>query len=212
MGHAWVYIMLRADGLRKLGCTLDVSNRRAQLRVQTGVKHVLETSWKMPDAEARMTERLAHLKLRPLRATECSSIECYHLSRARIAEVVLWAAGLAKGLCEAEEPGPLTDDQVLAIAAGQAGDVLLQQATRGIMAWREMVRNAQISADEVIPDDVAAQMISDFHAYCAPPPGRMVRKDGRFVFESPGTDLDGTQVSRERLERLIKQAFGWRAA
>lgn len=206
MGHTWVYIMLRADGLRKLGCTIDVTARRTQLYVQTGVKHVLETAWKMPDAEGRMTERLAHLKLKPMRATDCNSIECYPMSRAVITEAVLWATRHAKELCEAEAPGELTDDQVLAIAAGEAVEVLRQQATRGAVAWREMVRKAQISADEVIPDDEAEQMLADFHAFCMPDPGRMIRQDGQFIYLDPGSDLHEIKISRRHLERIIDGA------
>lgn len=208
MGHAWVYIMLRADGLRKLGCSADVTSRRAQLIFQTGIKHVLETSWKMPDGEARMTERLAHLRLKELRATDCNSIECYPLSRAHLRDVVLWAIGAAKALCaEGAPPEELADQQIIEIASNGSIPALLQQAKRGQMTWKAMVRRAQDNVPDDTPEEIAEKLIKDFHAFCFPPPGQLVRREGRFVFLSPGTDLHERRISRERLERLIYRSM-----
>lgn len=207
MGYAWVYIMLRADGLRKLGCTIDVTARRAQLYVQTGVRHVLETAWKLPEAEARMTERLSHLKLMPMRASDCNSIECYPLSRAAITEVVLWAGGPAKELCVDGVPVDLTDQQIIEIASSGSVPELLQKAKRGQMTWKAMVRRVQDNVPDNTPEEIAEKMIQDFHTFCFPPPGQLIRREGKFVFLSPGTDLHEKRISRDRLERLIHRSM-----
>ena len=78
-GYAWIYVMQRADNIRKVGCTIDVPDRRRQLHAGTQVAHQFEKAWRMPEAEARLAERLVHLKLKPSlvrgrKSTEVSDI------------------------------------------------------------------------------------------------------------------------------------------
>lgn len=205
-GFGWVYVMQRADGVRKVGCSADVADRRIKLHAVTGIKHKFERAWKMPLAEARLAERLIHLKLKPQLCPGLRSREVYRLPLKRIREVVEWASKLAADAYARGVPKDLSDEEVIQIAA-RDDDALVQMATRGAVAWRSLLHGVRVRADEDISEDVAEQMIADFHAFCEPAPGRMIRRDGKFVFLCPGwVDLHEKVISRSHLAKIIDGA------
>lgn len=84
----FVYVFLRADGLRKLGWTINVRRRRRLLAAQFGVPHQIERIWGgMGDWAAYRVECRAHLDLKPFRANVWS-FEVYGLPLKRIADAV----------------------------------------------------------------------------------------------------------------------------
>lgn len=203
-GCAWIYVMRRGDGIRKVGCAMDVADRRAQLEAMTGVEHWFEKAWSMVDAEARLAERLIHLKLRPLLVKGRKSVEVYKLPIKRIREIVEWAMRLSTEVYARGVPRDLTDDEVVNIASQDDPDIaLVEMATRGACNWRGMLNTARGRIDEIIPDDVAERMLSEFHEICEPAPGWMIREDGKFIFKCPGSDLHDKWIGRRQLEKII---------
>ena len=185
---------------------MDVADRRAQLEALTGVKHQFEKAWSMVDAEARLAERLIHLKLRPLLVKGRKSVEVYKLSLKRIREIVEWAMRLSKEVYARGVPRDLTDDEVVDIASKDDPDIaLVEMATRGACNWRDVLKTARWRVDDIVADDVAERMLSEFHEICFSP-GRMVREGGKFIYLDPGSDLHEIKVSRRHLERIIDGA------
>lgn len=206
-GHAWIYVMRRGDGIRKVGCAMDVADRRAQLEALTGVKHQFEKAWSMPDAEARLAERLIHLKLRPLLVRGRKSVEVYKLSLKRIREVVEWGMSLSVKVHARGAPKDLSDEEVIELATQDDPEIaLVEMATRGAVAWRGLLSNARYRLDESVTEDVAIPMLREFHAICEPAPGWMVWQDGKFIFKWPGSDLHDKHIGRRQLERIIEGA------
>ena len=66
-GKGYVYIFLRADGLRKLGWTTSPPRRRSQLSNATGIAHEHEMTWEMGSRGAHRVEQMVHGALRALR-------------------------------------------------------------------------------------------------------------------------------------------------
>jgi hypothetical protein len=56
----FVYIFLRADGLRKLGWTTSVLRRQSEHQAATGLLHDFEMSWEMGNRAALRVEQIAH--------------------------------------------------------------------------------------------------------------------------------------------------------
>lgn len=207
IGIAWIYIMRRDDGIRKVGCSIDVPCRRRQLHSFTSVRHQFEKAWKLPEAEARLAERLTHLKLKPLLIRGRKSTEVYRLSVKRLQPVIEWAMRLAAEVLARGAPRELTDDDVIEIASQDDPEIaLIEMATRGAVAWRGMLGGARYRVDETVPDDVAGQMLREFHTICEPAPGWMIWQDGKFIFKCPGSDLHGKHIGRRQLEKIIDGA------
>lgn len=85
---AFVYVMRRADGVRKLGCTFDPDYRCRQLSNEMEIEYVIEKEWKMDNAIARAVERAAHKALKPYKYRLYEKIEYYKLPLRRIAAEV----------------------------------------------------------------------------------------------------------------------------
>lgn len=75
--RGYVYIFLREDGVRKVGWTVNVKQRRTQLRGMFGQKYIPEMSWEMGDKAAAVVEGKVHYLLRPFCVWGESSIELY---------------------------------------------------------------------------------------------------------------------------------------
>lgn len=83
----YIYVMLRSDGLRKLGYAMNVVRRRTDLKAATGLKHTIEHIWAVP-ARAHAIEGCAHYELKRLKIKGHSSIELYDLPLERLVETV----------------------------------------------------------------------------------------------------------------------------
>jgi hypothetical protein len=84
--NGFVYIFLRADGLRKLGWTTSVSRRRSEHNLATGIVHDFEVAWEMGNRAALRVEQTAHNLLKGL---SCDwSREVYDLPLARLVDAV----------------------------------------------------------------------------------------------------------------------------
>lgn len=77
--NGFVYVMVRHDGIRKVGLTVDLHSRRIQCSVQQGGRFEIERSWCMEYPHAVELEREVHLALRPERVIEPSREELYDL-------------------------------------------------------------------------------------------------------------------------------------
>jgi hypothetical protein len=206
-GIGWIYIMKRDDGVRKVGCSIAVSDRRRQLHSFTSIQHRFEKAWQMPEAEARLAERLIHLKLKPLLVRGRKSTEVYRLSVKRLQSVIEWAMQLSAKVLIHGAPKELTDAEVVEIASKDDQEIaLIEMATRGAVAWRGMLSNARYRLDESVTEDVAIPMLREFHAICEPAPGWMVWQVGKFIFKWPGSDLHDKHIGRRQLERIIEGA------
>ncbi len=101
--NACVYIMLRADGLRKVGWAANVRARRSALNSGYGIRHEIERVWNMGSAAAHWVETQVHRHLRD----EAVSREVYALSAGDIAATVeAWMAQCAVTL-----PGGLNSEK-----------------------------------------------------------------------------------------------------
>jgi hypothetical protein len=108
----YVYVMLRADGLRKVGCSRNTRKRRVMLNAGTGVKHTFEKSWKMPYAQARIAERLIHLDLKPRRC-QAAGNEVYFSTLQEIEKAVKNGCRLARQVCVDGTRKDLSDAEVV---------------------------------------------------------------------------------------------------
>lgn len=81
-----VYVAKRQDGLRKVGCTQNISLRIKSLRQIYGMDLEVETIWHVENAMA--VEQLAHALLRPFLSKRVRGREIYRASLRRVAECV----------------------------------------------------------------------------------------------------------------------------
>lgn len=85
----FVYVMMRSDGFRKVGWTINVKQRRAILSSHTGIKHQIERVWDgMGDWAAYRVECQVHSELKPHRAHGSFCTEAYDLPLNVIAKTV----------------------------------------------------------------------------------------------------------------------------
>ena len=80
---AWVYVMQREDGIRKLGWTVDLRRRRSSLKSTYGPMKV-EKTWEMSELAAISVESLVHGNLASVRFTDGGALELYDLSLRRL--------------------------------------------------------------------------------------------------------------------------------
>lgn len=83
----WIYVMVRQDGVRKLGFTANVSRRRSQLGGSYGSLRI-EKIWKMSWRSASYIEAKLHSDLKAFRYREGFARELYTLSLARLVHEV----------------------------------------------------------------------------------------------------------------------------
>jgi hypothetical protein len=62
-GNAFVYVMRRQDGLRKLGFSSNPAGRKSGLNSRTGVPLAIERTWEMNKSMAIYTESVSHSRL-----------------------------------------------------------------------------------------------------------------------------------------------------
>lgn len=85
---AFVYVMRRADGIRKVGCSFDPDQRRRDLSNEMEIMYVIEKEWKMDNPVARAVERAVHKALKPHKFKLYEKIEYYRLPLKRIVDEV----------------------------------------------------------------------------------------------------------------------------
>lgn len=90
--NGFVYVFLRADGLRKLGWTRRLGRRRSVLSRVKGINHTIEMTWEMGDCSAFQVEQTAHWALRAHRMA--IDIEVYALPLAELISAVEAATSL----------------------------------------------------------------------------------------------------------------------
>lgn len=83
----FVYVFLRADGLRKVGWTINVKRRRTILSYERGIRHTVERFWPMGDWAAVLVESEAHSILRPLRVND-HGLEVYDATLQEVVDAV----------------------------------------------------------------------------------------------------------------------------
>lgn len=64
MREGFVYVFLRADGIRKLGWTINVHQRRSNCSTATGIRHEIEAFWRTDEATAQSVEGACHYALK----------------------------------------------------------------------------------------------------------------------------------------------------
>lgn len=74
---AYIYVMLRMDGVRKVGRTVDLRYRRYQHVKESGLQHDLEHAWGMSERATTLVEPLAHRMLRQWRFVDGLARELY---------------------------------------------------------------------------------------------------------------------------------------
>lgn len=96
----WVYVMRREDGIRKLGCTVNLPRRRSLLKSIYGPL-VTERTWRMSELAANWVETTVHGNLKPHRYKEGWALELYALSLRRLTmEVNRAKAWVLENLCD----------------------------------------------------------------------------------------------------------------
>lgn len=74
-----VYVMVRHDGIRKVGLTMDLRLRRNQCSAEQGGRFEIERFWDMEYSQACEIERAVHSALRSERFIEAGKEELYDL-------------------------------------------------------------------------------------------------------------------------------------
>lgn len=74
---AYIYVMLRPDGIRKVGRTVNLQYRRYQHVRETGFPHELEHAWGMSERSTMLVEPVAHRMLREWRHVDGMARELY---------------------------------------------------------------------------------------------------------------------------------------
>ena len=82
----FLYVMRRADGVRKVGCSVDPQWRSKDLGYQYGTKFEVERVWGCK--KGRIAERIAHKMLRPRLHPERGQREFYKASLEELSVVV----------------------------------------------------------------------------------------------------------------------------
>jgi hypothetical protein len=84
----YVYVFLREDGLRKLGSTINVRQRRMNCSMESGVHNEIEAHWESDEATAVHVEHAVHNRLRSLKVRGHRSNELYDLPLKRLSDEV----------------------------------------------------------------------------------------------------------------------------
>jgi hypothetical protein len=74
---AFIYVMLRMDGIRKVGRTVNLNSRRYQHVKESGLQHDLEHAWGMSERSTMLVEPIAHRMLREWRFVDGMARELY---------------------------------------------------------------------------------------------------------------------------------------
>jgi hypothetical protein len=74
---AYIYVMLRLDGIRKVGRTVNLQYRRYQHVKETGIPHELEHAWGMSERSTMLVEPIVHRLLREWRFVDGMARELY---------------------------------------------------------------------------------------------------------------------------------------
>lgn len=74
---AYIYVMARVDGIRKVGRTVNLEYRRYQHVRDTGIPHELEHAWGMSERSTMLVESIAHKMLKEWRVTDGLARELY---------------------------------------------------------------------------------------------------------------------------------------
>lgn len=74
---AYIYVMLRLDGIRKVGRTVNLDYRRYQHVKESGLQHDLEHAWGMSERSTILVEPIAHRMLREWRHVDGMARELY---------------------------------------------------------------------------------------------------------------------------------------
>lgn len=85
-GH--LYVMLRSDGVRKVGIARNLSKRRMLLSNEYSKTFEIEISWLMSYRAVALVESFVHNKLRPFRRKENYRMELYDLPLLEIIRAV----------------------------------------------------------------------------------------------------------------------------
>lgn len=94
---AFVYVMRRADGIRKVGCAFNPDQRCLHLANEMDIEYVIEKDWEMENAVARAVERAVHKALKPHKKKLYEKIEYYRLPLKRIVEEIQRARDMIEG-------------------------------------------------------------------------------------------------------------------
>lgn len=85
----FIYVMLRADGLRKLGASVDARRRATQWTLATGVVHSVERVWELETTTVALRiETGLHRLLKHLRINGAGSSEAYAMSLGALSMLV----------------------------------------------------------------------------------------------------------------------------
>lgn len=74
---AFIYVMLRMDGVRKIGRTVNLNSRRYQHVKESGLQHDLEQAWGMSERSTLLVEPIIHKMLREWRHVDGMARELY---------------------------------------------------------------------------------------------------------------------------------------
>lgn len=81
----WLYVATGANGVRKVGSTINPANKPRMLREAYWQPFVITRTWHRPEADARPIERIAHALLRSYRDLERDLV--WELYRAPLAVI-----------------------------------------------------------------------------------------------------------------------------
>lgn len=174
--HAYVYVMVRSDGIRKVGRTRNLLKRRKALRTTTGFAHEVERAWGMSHRATIVVESLAHRALKAWRHEEGLAKELFNTSLARIIRVVNAARRQARDSC----PGGLFNYEWDGVCGGKMED------------------------DAPLPGLQPSDLLIAFHAVAELGEGSLTYEGCSFVHRDVAGVGDGDPIPRHKIERLIR--------
>lgn len=175
---AYIYVMLRLDGIRKVGRTVNLNSRRYQHVKESGLQHDLEHAWGMSERSTMLVEPIAHQMLREWRFVDGLARELYSAPLEIIKPVIEKAKRQVQKSCQINLMAYDWD--------GERGEPILAANGEPLTALEPPV------------------LLERMHAIGELGPAGLTYENENFVYRDNAGVGDGRIVPRRKIEKLIR--------